>query len=255
MCTLAIYFKVFPDYPVAIAANRDEYLARPSLSPTTLLEHPHVIGGKDLQAAGTWLGLNEHGLVAGLLNRRRADYGEPNPALRSRGLLCLDALRHRTAAEAAAFVRSQRGTDYNAFNLLVASRTDAFVAYNRGGGVEIVSLAPGMHLLTNLDLDDFECPRISRAHDRFASLCPPAEFARDPLAHREQLAHLLADHSTQLDAREGRPNALCQHMGDYGTRSASLIFEGREAGNVSHFFASGPPCTASFVPAPVPVTA
>jgi len=91
--------------------------------------------------------------------------------------------------------------------------------------------------------------------DRFASLCPPAEFARDPLAHREQLAHLLADHSTQLDAREGRPNALCQHMGDYGTRSASLIFEGREAGNVSHFFASGPPCTASFVPAPVPVTA
>jgi hypothetical protein len=44
-------------------------------------------------------------------------------------------------------------------------------------------------------------------------------------------------------------------MGDYGTRSASLIFEGREAGNVSHFFASGPPCTASFVPAPVPVTA
>jgi uncharacterized protein with NRDE domain len=255
MCTLAIYFKVFPDYPVAIAANRDEYLARPSLSPTTLLEDPHVVGGKDLQAAGTWLGINQYGLVAGLLNRRRADCGEPNPALRSRGLLCLDALRHRTAAEAAAFVRSQRGTDYNAFNLLVASRTDAFVAYNRGGGVEIVSLAPGMHLLTNLDLDDFECPRISRAHDRFASLCPPAEFARDPLAHREQLAHLLADHSTQLDAREGRPNALCQHMGDYGTRSASLIFEGREAGNVSHFFASGPPCTASFVPAPVPVTA
>src|ERR1700722_10844244 len=188
MCTLAIYFKVFPDYPVAIAANRDEYLARPSLSPTTLLEHPHVIGGKDLQAAGTWLGLNEHGLVAGLLNRRRADYGEPNPALRSRGLLCLDALRHRTAAAAAAFVRSQRGTDYNACSLLVASRTAAFVAYNRGGGVEIVSLAPGMHLLTNLDLDDFECPRISRAHDRFPSLCPPAGFPRDPLAHREQLA-------------------------------------------------------------------
>jgi hypothetical protein len=111
-----------------------------------------------------------------------------------------------------------------------------------------------MHLLTNVDLDDFECPRISRAHDRFASLCPPAEFAQDPLAHREQLARLLADHSTQLDAREGRPNALCQHMGDYGTRSSSLIFRGRD-GSVSHFFAPGPPCTASFAPAPVPVAA
>ena len=101
-----------------------------------------------------------------------------------------------------------------------------------------MNLTPGMHLLTNVDLNDFECPRISRAHDRFASLCPPAEFARDPLAHRAQLAHLLADHSTQLDAREGRPNALCQHMGDYGTRSASLIFELRD-GSVSHFFAPG----------------
>ena len=129
----------------------------------------------------------------------------PNPALRSRGLLCLDALRHRTAAEAATFVRSQRGEDYNAFNLLVASREEAFVAYNRGGGLELVNLTPGMHLLTNVDLNDFECPRISRAHDRFASLCPPAEFARDPLHHREQLARLLADQSNA--ARRARGTA------------------------------------------------
>jgi len=255
MCTLAIYFKVFPDYPVVIAANRDEFLARPTLPPTTLLERPHVVGGKDLQASGTWLGISQSGLVAGLLNRQRAVYGDPNPALRSRGLLCLDALRYRTVAEAAAYVRSQRGVDYNAFNLLVASREQAFVAYNRGGGLELENLAPGMHLLTNLDLDDFECPRISRAHDRFASLCPPADFARNPLAHHEQLARLLADHSTQLDAREGRPNALCQHLGDYGTRSSSLIFLGRDPASVSHFFAPGPPCTNAFAPASVPVAA
>jgi len=251
MCTLAIYFKVFPEYPVIIAANRDEYHARPALPPTTLLEHPHIVGGKDLQASGTWLGINQHGLVAGLLNRRRADFGEPNPALRSRGLLCLDALRCATVTDAGAFVRSQRAADYNAFNLLVASREEAFVAYNRGGKLEIVNLTPGMHLLTNVDLNDFECPRISRAHDRFASLCPPSEFARDPLANRQQLAKLLADHSTQLDAREGRPNALCQHMGNYGTRSASLIFE-RADGGLRHFFAPGPPCTATFAPAPIP---
>lgn len=253
MCTLAIYFQVFPDYPVVIAANRDEYLSRPALPPTTLLEHPHVVGGKDLQASGTWLGINEHGLVAGLLNRRRADYGDPDPALRSRGLLCLDALRHRNAAEAADFVRSQRGADYNAFNLLVASRERTFVAYNRGGALEVVQLTPGMHLLTNLDVNDFECPRISRAHERFAALCSSAEFARDPVGHRGELASLLADHSTQLDARSGRPNALCLHLGEYGTRSASMIFEGRERGAVSHFFAAGPPCTARFEPAPVPV--
>jgi uncharacterized protein with NRDE domain len=251
VCTLAIYFRVFPDFPVIIAANRDEYLARPAVPPTSLLEKPHVVGGKDLIANGTWLGMNEHGIIAGLLNRSRASYGEPDPALRSRGLLCLDALRHPMVAEAAEFVRRQRGADYNPFNLLVASREESFVAYNRGGSLEIVRLTPGMHLLTNLDLNDFECPRISRAHDRFAALCTCADFASDPVGNRERLSRLLADHSTQLDAREGRPNALCLHMGGYGTRSSSLIFEARD-GALHHFFAPGPPCTTPFASAPVP---
>ena len=67
MCTLAIYYRSFADYPVVIAANRDEYLARPALPPTLLCADPQIVGGKDLQASGTWLGLNEHGVVAGLL--------------------------------------------------------------------------------------------------------------------------------------------------------------------------------------------
>jgi uncharacterized protein with NRDE domain len=252
MCTLAIYFKVFPDFPVVIAANRDEYLSRPALPPTVLLKHPHVVGGKDLQANGTWLGINQHGLVAGLLNRRAPNNGANNPALRSRGLLCLDALRHRSAAAAAAFVQSQSGADYNPFNLLVASREETFVAYNRAGFIEIVDLMPGMHLLTNLDVNDFECPRISRSHQHFASLGASAEFARDPIGQRERLARLLADHSTQLDPRSGRPNSLCLHLGEYGTRSSSMIFIGRERSAVTHFFAPGPPCTTRFEPAPVP---
>ena len=78
--------------------------------PTTLNEHPHVVGGKDLRASGTWLGVNEHGMVAGLLNRRTADYGPTDPALRSRGLLCLDALQQPTAAAAARYAERQRGT-------------------------------------------------------------------------------------------------------------------------------------------------
>ncbi len=255
MCTLAIYFRVFPEFPVVIAANRDEYLSRPALPPTTLLERPHVVGGKDLVASGTWLGINEHGLVAGLLNRRAADNGANNPALRSRGLLCLDVLRHRSAADAMAFVQGQRGADYNPFNLLVASREETFVAYNRAGVIELVDLMPGMHLLTNLDINDFECPRISRSHERFAALGASAEFARDPLGRREELARLLADHSTQLDPRSGRPNSLCLHLGEYGTRSSSMIFMAREPGAVTHFFAPGPPCTARFKPAPVPAAA
>ena len=77
MCTLAIYFQVDDEYPVVVAANRDEFYERPTIAPASLSRGPWVIGGKDLRAGGTWLGLNGHHLVAGLLNRRAG--GGPDP--------------------------------------------------------------------------------------------------------------------------------------------------------------------------------
>ncbi len=249
VCTLAIYFRSFADYPVVIAANRDEFRALQALAPTVLSEVPKVVGGKDLKAGGTWLGINQFGMVAGLLNRRS---DKADPAARSRGLLCLDALRCATVAEAAGLVRSYRSSDYNPFNLLLASRTDAIVAYDRAGTIDIEPLAPGFHLLTNLDLDDFECPKISRSYRRFAELGGQADFARDPVANRGELARLLADHSTQLDPRSGRPNSLCLHSGEFGTRSSSMIFLGAAPAQVEHFFAPGPPCVTAYEPALTP---
>jgi uncharacterized protein with NRDE domain len=196
MCTLAIYFRATREWPVVIAANRDEFLARPADDPTTLLEHPHVVGGKDLKAGGTWLGISEHGVVAGLLNRR-ADNGG-NPDARSRGLLCLDALRRKTAREAAEFAGRERGSDYNPFNLLMVSRTEAFVAYNRGAAIEVVELKPGLHLLSNLNVNDFECPKISASYGKFEALGKREDFQRDPVGQRAPLGALLADHNTQL---------------------------------------------------------
>lgn len=274
MCTLAIYFRAFPDYPVVVAANRDEYRARPALPPTLLWEHPRIVGGKDLRANGTWLGINEHGLIAGLLNRRNGQAAN-DPDLRSRGLLCLDALKCQTASEAADVVASQSGSAYNPFNLLMASRDEAFVAYNRFGKIEMAPLMPGFHLLTNSDINDFECPRIGRSYGRFAALACDKEFARDPVAHREALHRLLADHSTQLDphsgkgvggmtvaefeklsdlerARVGGVRSLCVHLGEYGTCSSSLIFMGRKPNRLEHFFAAGPPCTTTYETAVTP---
>ncbi len=237
-----------------IAANRDEFLERPAGDPTTLLETPHVIGGKDLRAGGTWLGISEHGIVAGLLNRRAQDGG--NPDARSRGLLCLDALRRRTAREAADFAARERGSDYNPFNLLMVSRREAFVAYNRGASIEVVELKPGLHLLSNLDVDDFECPKISASYGKFAELGKRTDFQCDPIGHRAALGALLADHNTQLDPRvavaEGRPNALCLHLENYGTRSSSLIFMRNDTPAMAHYFAPGPPCRTAYGVAMVP---
>ncbi len=250
MCTLAIYFQSTGDYPVVIAANRDEFLERPAADPTTLLEHPHVIGGKDLKAGGTWLGISQNGIVAGLLNRRAENGGNPNA--RSRGLLCLDALRRSTAREAAEFASRERGSDYNPFNLLIVSRTEAFVAYNRGASIEVVEIKPGLHLLSNLDLNDFECPKISASYGKFAALGNREDFQRDPVGNRSALGALLADHNTQLDSRTGRPNALCLHLDNYGTRSSSLIFLAADSTEIAHYFAPGPPCVTAYGPAMVP---
>ncbi len=250
MCTLAIYFQMTDDYPVVIAANRDEYLDRPAAKPTTLCARPHVVGGKDLRAGGTWLGVNEHGLVVGLLNRRTE--APPNPDARSRGLLALDALRCRTARDAADFAAKQRAADYNPFNLLIASRDATFVAYNRIERIEVVQLQPGFHLLTNLDVNDFECPRISASYEKFAALGKDVGFRRDPLLRRVQLQHLLADHNTQLDPRSGRPNSICMHLDAYGTRSSSQIFVGPDDDDIEHYFAPGPPCQTAYEPADVP---
>ena len=255
MCTLAIYFRVSAEWPLVVVANRDEFLDRPASDPIMLNEDPYIVGGKDLRAGGTWLGINEHGVVAGLLNRRTAN--GPNADARSRGLLCLDALRRRTVIEAAQYAHSQRGGDYNPFNPLIASREDAYVAYNRAGEIELVRLEPGLHMLTNLNLDDFECPRISRAYERFAELGAREAFRCDPIAMRPALGALLADHNTELDSRinssDGpRPNSLCLHLGHYGTRSSSMIFMGATPATVAHFFAPGPPCQTAYAPAPVP---
>ena len=252
MCTLAIYFRATADCPVVIAANRDEFLERPASDPTVLLEHPHVVGGKDLKAGGTWLGISENGIVAGLLNRRAENGG--NPDARSRGLLCLDALRRRTAREAAEFASRERGSDYNPFNLLIVSRTEAFVAYNRGAAIEVVEIKPGLHLLSNLDLNDFECPKISASYGKFAELGEREDFQRDPIGQRAALGALLADHNTQLDSRigtaaGGKPNALCLHLENYGTRSSSLIFMRGETTEIAHYFAPGPPCVTAYAPA------
>jgi|SRR5579875_618604 len=239
MCTLAIYFQVFPTRPVVVAANRDEFLDRPALAPTVLNQAPVIAGGKDLKAGGTWLAINQFGMVAGLLNRRSSTAADPS--LRSRGQLCLQALHHADVEQAIAYVTRQDPNAYNPFNLLVASPRVAVVADNRGGRIRATRLAPGMHLLTNLDVDDFECPRISAAFERFRALCQEPALGDRGAELRARLATLLADHSTQLDPRSNRPNALCLHGDKYGTRSSSIISIGA-SGASEHYFAPGPPC-------------
>lgn len=255
MCTLALYFRVFAPYPLVVAANRDESLTRPSITPTQLWPSPWIYGGQDLRAGGTWLGINEHGVLAGILNRHTPH--PPDPYRRSRGLLCLDALKHSSAHAALAFVKTQRAEQYNPFNLLVADPSAAYVVHSLQGTLRIHQLTPGVHLLTNLDLNDPECPRIARSFQRFLQIphcCAPTAISIADLF--AQLRPILADHDTPLDPRSQDPrNSLCVHLPGYGTCSSTLLAYTLSEHRYTYYFAPGPPCRTPYNEVSVPPAA
>ena len=88
VCLLVFVWQVETSHPLVVAANRDERLDRPAL-PFGVLQrgHPRMLGGRDELAGGTWLAVNEHGVVAGLTNRPAPEGRDPTK--RSRGGLPL----------------------------------------------------------------------------------------------------------------------------------------------------------------------
>jgi uncharacterized protein with NRDE domain len=235
---------------MVVAANRDELLARPTIGPAALSRDPWIIGGKDLTAGGTWLGVNQHHLVAGLLNRRSTS--PPDPKRRSRGLLCLDALRHRTPDDALEQLLDYPPEAFNSFNLLVASPEAALVVSNAVGTLEVTRLEPGLHLLTNLAVNDVTCPRIAKSHALFEAALGVLE-RRGLEEFRCELRAVLADHSTPLDPRgQDMPNNLCVHGESYGTRSSSLLVYSTSAAAFRLWHANGPPCEIPYVEIALP---
>ena len=126
MCLLLVAHRVVPGSPVVVAANRDERVDRPATALTVLQRSPPaILGGRDLQAGGTWLAVNERGVVAGLTNRPSP--AGPVPGRRSRGelpLLLADELSAEAAVEA--FSARVEPSSYNPAWLLVGDRRSLF---------------------------------------------------------------------------------------------------------------------------------
>ena len=244
MCTLAVYSRTFREYPLVIAANRDEFFDRESLEPDLVPAAPAIYCGRDGIHGGTWLGVNAAGVAAALLNRRTL--APPNPNLRSRGLLCLEALAHPSAASAASALADLPHESYNPFNLLVADAEDLWVFSNPSSRLARTKLKPGLHLLTNLDVDDPECPRIAVSTQRFAALLPQGgvEPTADELV--ERLHAVLASHDVTLDPREPLlGNGLCVHLDTFGTRSSTILLLDRR-GEWTYRHCSSAPCRGEF---------
>src|SRR4051812_48869099 len=104
MCLVALFLRVVEDAAVVIGANREEFYARPGEPPQVHDGPIRILAGRDPYASGTWLGVNEHGVLVAVTNRRKTKV--PMPA-RSRGLLTREALAFPTAAAAVEFATKE----------------------------------------------------------------------------------------------------------------------------------------------------
>lgn len=251
MCLILLFFQVHPQLPLVVAANRDEYYARRSSSVERLASSPRILGGRDLERGGTWMGVAEGGLFAGLTNQRTL--GPPEPARRSRGEIVMSALHAGSVTGVEAMLARVDGRAYNPFNLVFGDARALRIAQGREGDakVRVQALTPGLHVLGN-DALDAPSWKTRRATELAAPLIERPWFELAPALHR-----LLADETMPaLEEVEGplppwmdrelarHLQAICVRTPTYGTRSATLAAIGGD-GVLHYAFAPGPPSTTA----------
>lgn len=220
MCTFVILRRPGHDWPVLVAANRDEMLSRPWTSPGRhWSDRPEVVGGRDDFAHGTWMGVNDHGVMAAILNR--ANSLGPAAGFRSRGEIVLEALDHADAADAARALAELDPKSYRSFNLIVSDNQDAFWLRHLGPDAERVETFPlpdGLSMLTERDLNDRSSARIAAYCSKFEQAAPP-----DPeTGNWEAWARLMA--SREYDPAVGPVGAMAIVTDKgFGTSSSSLV--------------------------------
>ena len=175
MCSVIILRRPANDWPLMIAANRDEMNSRPWKPPARHWpDRPEVVAGLDELAGGSWMGVNDQGLAVCILNR----FGTlgPQDGKRSRGELVLEALDHADARDAANALSQLEPSAYRTFNLVIADNRDAFWLRNteESAAIERLEISEGLHMLTAHDMDDTEgSSRIARHLTRFRAAPAP----------------------------------------------------------------------------------
>jgi hypothetical protein len=249
MCTLALYFRVIEDFPLVVAANRDEHYDRPAAAPRVLNAKPKILAGTDLRAGGTWLGVNEHGVLAATLNRRSNNGENLQAGTRSRGLLCLDLLACKSASAAHEFLE-RHGEPYQPFTLVFADSNDAWFALNTSDHIKTVRLSRGLHVFSNAVMHDEYSEKRQRAYALFAGAEPERErLSGPPSSWIGAFQNALSDHTLGNGAADPR-DAICVHGDVSGTVSSSVILFSASAHRFRTFYCAGAPCQNHFTETP-----
>lgn len=219
MCLILVAWRVHHEFPLVVAANRDEFYARPTAAAAFWPDCPQLLAGRDLEAGGTWMGITRTKRFAALTNFR--DPASNKPQAPSRGRLVADFLTGTQSIDH--YLDGLDAPAYNGFNLLLGDGT-RLVAFSNVTG-QRHELAPGFYGLSNALLDT-PWPKVSSGKTAL-------ETALTALPDERHLWELLRDDRTHPDDAlplTGVPlewerllSAAFVRSPDYGTRSATVL--------------------------------
>ncbi|MDD0973577.1 NRDE family protein [Pseudomonas fontis] len=219
MCLIVFAWQPGQARPLIVAANRDEFHARPSQALGPWDDAPGVYAGRDLEAGGTWLGVGPGGRFAALTNIR-----DPQQALgpRSRGELVAGFLRGELGVDAYLEEVMSRRHQYSGFNLLVGDLQQLGYLNARAGTAQL--LTPGVYGLSNAGLDT-PWPKLVKARAGLQALLGDPQPAH--------LLELLGDSTQALEselpetgvglATERLLSSVFIASQSYGTRASTVL--------------------------------
>ena len=223
MCLIYIAWRRHPRYRLVVAANRDEFHARPALPAHWWDDAPGVLAGRDLEAGGTWLGITSGGRFASITNYRGSS--APLDDARSRGALVSEFLAGDHSAPGYLDRITREGRRYNGFSLLAMDGDRLAFASNRSRGV--VRLAPGVYGLSN-HLLDTPWPKVTDGKRDLERLLAEPEVRVPDLLALLAAGHPRSDEAPRADIEcdPGRMQWRSSRFilgGDYGTRTSTAV--------------------------------
>lgn len=233
MCLIAFAFAPGTRVPLRLAANRDEFHARPAAPLASWTDAPDIVGGRDLEAGGTWLAVHRRGRVAAVTNVRDPALKVPADAP-SRGRLVRDALECDDLSAWLERMAAGEGWRYAGFNLLAGDGERLWHLHRGRGQLLLTPVAPGTHGLSNASLDT-PWPKLIRVRQALQHALAPPHW---PVRMLEALGDTaIADDAHLPDTGVGlalerqlsAPFILGEH---YGTRAMTWLEWDAEARRV-----------------------
>jgi uncharacterized protein with NRDE domain len=226
MCLILLSLNDHPNYKLIVAANRDEFYNRHTAPAQFWNDHEDILGGRDLEAGGTWMGITKRGRIGMVTNYRDIKNLKTNAP--SRGHLVSDFLTGADNPVKYLNHVEQKGKTYNGFNLIVGNPNELYYYSNYRDNVSPIH--PGAYGLSN-HLLDTPWPKVRNSRERFNAIIKAEQFQPDDLLdmlYDDRVApdHELPDTGVGL-ARERALSSMFIKSPGYGSRCSTVVLVNR----------------------------